>query len=308
MPLVTTQELDVIKKTPDPKPVVLKTPPYMNWFMLITALIIAVVGTIIVVPPLVSERLAAVWPWPKSQLAIIVMLSLTLVTLVTMVHQQRYLAAIHKAYKRSQAEATEHAQRNTTRLYALSNVSHMMGASTGFQDILDHVTRMCMKVFKCSQASLMLLDENTQELVVRSVGGQSTEKSMLNARQKIGVGISGWAAERRQPLLLERGCDVSKYPGLKLKSPSISAAMVVPIVLRDELVGVLNVSSQSEEVDYDEEDVRALEVFAENVGTCIRHTQQADWMRQTIHKLQKALKERSYAAAGEAQSPDPAGS
>ncbi len=83
--------------------------------------------------------------------------------------------------------------------------------------------------------------------------------------------------------------------------------MVVPIVLRDELVGVLNVSSQSEEVDYDEEDVRALEVFAENVGTCIRHTQQADWMRQTIHKLQKALKERSYETAGKAKT-DPVSS
>jgi transcriptional regulator with GAF, ATPase, and Fis domain len=276
----------------------------MNWFMLVTALIVAGVGTIIAVPPLVSERLAAIWPWPKPHLVIIVLLSLTMVALVTLVHQRRYLAAIHKAYTQSQKEAVEHARRSATRLYALSNVSHMMGATTGFQEVLDHVTRMCMKVFKCDQASLMLLDE-AQELVVESVGGQSIERSLLGARQKVGKGIAGWAGEHRQALLLNRDCDLSKYPGLELKSPSISVAMVVPIVLRDELVGVLNVSSRSEDVDYDEEDIRALQVFAENVGTCIRHTQQTDWMRQTIQKLQKTIKERSQAGPSETELPDP---
>ncbi len=303
MPHVTTQELDIIKKTPEPKPVVLKTPTYMNWFMLITALIVAGVATIIVVPPLVSERLAAVWPWPRPHLFIIGLLSLTMVTLVTMLHQRRYLAAIHKAYTQSQKKAVEHAKRSATRLYALSNVSHMMGATTEFQEVLDHVTRMCMKVFKCDQASLMLVNE-TQELVVESIGGQSLEKSMLGARQKVGEGIAGWAGEHRQALLLSRDCDLSKYPGLELKSPSISVAMVVPIVLRDELVGVLNVSSRSGDDDYDEEDIRALQVFAENVGTCIRHTQQADWMRQTIHQLQKTIEERSQ-APGKTELPDP---
>ncbi|MFQ5512324.1 MAG: GAF domain-containing protein [Candidatus Krumholzibacteriia bacterium] len=302
MPDVTTRELDVIKATPEPTPVELKIPAYMNWFMMITAIVIAGVGIAIVIPPLLSERLAAVWPWPKTQVVVIFMLCLTMVSLVALAHQHRYMGAIHRAYKRSQGEVLEHARRNATRLYALSNVSHMMAASTSFQEVLDHVTRMCMKVFKCDQASLMLLDE-TQELVVKSVGDDTIEKNMLNARQKVGEGIAGWAAEKRQALLLGRNCDINEYPGLKLRSPSISAAMVVPIVLRDDVVGVLNVSTRSQDVDYDEEDIRALEVFAENVGTCIRHTQQADWMRQTIHSLQKTLKERAEAGAAEISDP-----
>ena len=72
--------------------------------------------------------------------------------------------------------------------------------------------------------------------------------------------------------------------------------MVVPIILRDELVGVLNVSSRSHKVNYDKTDLKALEVFAENVGSCIRHTEQATWMRQTVQKLQQSLKARNQQA------------
>jgi signal transduction protein with GAF and PtsI domain len=66
--------------------------------------------------------------------------------------------------------------------------------------------------------------------------------------------------------------------------------MVVPIILRDELVGVLNVSTRSRKTIYDENDLKTLQVFAENVGACIRHTEQASWMRQTIRNLQESIK------------------
>jgi GAF domain-containing protein len=66
----------------------------------------------------------------------------------------------------------------------------------------------------------------------------------------------------------------------------MNAAMVVPVILRDELVGVINVSSRNGQVEFDHDDVRALQAFAENVGAAIRHAEQAEWMRATIRKLQ----------------------
>jgi GAF domain-containing protein len=65
----------------------------------------------------------------------------------------------------------------------------------------------------------------------------------------------------------------------------LTAAMVVPIMVRDELVGVLNISSRAPDTTYVEEDLRALEVFAENAGTCIRQAERSEWMRQTIDRM-----------------------
>ena len=42
-------------------------------------------------------------------------------------------------------------------------------------------------------------------------------------------------------MILGPETDISRYAGLSLGRISITAAMVVPIVLRDELVGVLNI-------------------------------------------------------------------
>jgi GAF domain-containing protein len=49
---------------------------------------------------------------------------------------------------------------------------------------------------------------------------------------------------------------------------------------------VINVSARAPHIDFDHDDVRALQAFAENVGAAIRHAEQAEWMRATIRKLQ----------------------
>jgi GAF domain-containing protein len=80
----------------------------------------------------------------------------------------------------------------------------------------------------------------------------------------------------------------------------LTAAMVVPIMVRDELVGVLNISSRAPHTIYMEEDLRALEVFAENAGTCIRQAERSEWMRQTIEKMRNQnTREKKASPAGE---------
>ena len=51
--------------------------------------------------------------------------------------------------------------------------------------------------------------------------------------------------------------------------------MVVPIIVSDGLVGVLSVSTESPNIDYEDEDLRVLWVFAENAGMCIRQVSRA---------------------------------
>jgi GAF domain-containing protein len=68
--------------------------------------------------------------------------------------------------------------------------------------------------------------------------------------------------------------------------------MVVPIILRDELFGVLSVSSRSRRVRFDYEDLETLLVFAETAGIVSRHAEQSMWMRATIQRLDSALYEK----------------
>jgi GAF domain-containing protein len=78
--------------------------------------------------------------------------------------------------------------------------------------------------------------------------------------------------------------------------------MIVPILVRQELVGVLNVASREPKHMYTEDDLNAFEVFAQNAGTCIRHAEQSTWMRQIIENKAEA---QSRLAEAPSCDPDP---
>ena len=131
----------------------------------------------------------------------------------------------------------------------------------------------------------------TEELEVRSVSGRDENACELATAQKVGYGIVGWVAKERRPIVL--GAHASQTPTNQFSdgTPPPAAAIVVPILLRGDLVGVLAVSSGSRDAFRVEEDLQALQVFAETAGICCRHAEQTDWMRQTIQRLDSTLQQ-----------------
>ncbi len=267
---------------------------WRNWFMLSGVALITTIGLITAIPPLVGGSSIQIWPWAKTDLALLVGLSLTVLVFIGyLTQQQRYVVAMRKQLVELEESTTKDSQKYAARLYALLNVSRVMSTETDPRGIFNCMTRMCAEIFDCNRASLMLFDSKKHELVVRSTSDKASDELLLNKRQKIGSGIAGWVAQHRKPLLLADESDLKKYPGLEFKDHDIEAAMVVPIILRNELVGVLNISTHAAKVKYEMEDLQALQVFAENAGAYIRHTEQAVWMRQTINNLQKTISTKS---------------
>jgi transcriptional regulator with GAF, ATPase, and Fis domain len=268
----------------------LRRQKHLNWSLLVIAFLIIALGVISVAPPFLGRDSASSQPWPRPQNVLVVVLGLALLVLSGLAHQRRYLAALKVGFEQAQMEESARAKKHAQRLYALVNVSKVLGSWSDIQKVFDSVVEICVEAFGCHQASLMVFENETQDLVVRAVAGEAVPSTVMGAKVKLGEGIAGWAAKKGQALLIGSGFDPVKYPELELKNVSLTSAMVVPIVLRDELVGVLNVSTRSRKTTYDDDDLKLLQIFAESVGACIRHTEQASWMRHTIRNLQEAVK------------------
>lgn len=264
---------------------------YTNWFLLATVALLTLVSLVSVLPPVLSSQFANTWLFSKPQMLVIAGLTLALILLVGLAHQRRYLAVLRRQFEAIQRAEHERMQRQAARTYALLNVSRVMVEQNDLQTVFDSITKICVDAFACDQASLMLFDRESTSLVVRAVNGKNIPEGMLGTRQPLGKGVAGFVAQRREPLIL-RADQRTSIPGLELKNRELTAAMIVPVILREELVGVINVSTRSPHVNFEDDDLRALQVFAENVGAAIRHTEQAEWMRATIRKLQ-SQKDRS---------------
>jgi transcriptional regulator with GAF, ATPase, and Fis domain len=271
----------------------LKKRSWRNWFLLSGVALVTTIGLGTAIPPFLGMRSINPWPWEKTDLVLIAGLSIiVLAFIVYLTQQQRRVIGIYSQLQELKNNNSETRSKHVSRLYGLFNISRIIGSETDLRGVFDGVTKICVETFNCHRASLMLYDSETEELAVMAAHGRNSQV-IIGTRQKIGEGIAGYAARRRESLMLQGHADLDKYPGLKLENPSIASAIVVPIILRNELVGVLNVSNHSPDVQYDGEDLRALQVFAENAGAFIRHTEHAQWMRQTIQRLEAALREKN---------------
>ncbi len=125
-----------------------------------------------------------------------------------------------------------------------------------------------MKTLKTDSGSLMLVDEEAQELVLKKTLGLNKDKIKTN-RVKIGEGISGWVAKEKKPLLF-----VDEYednPEFKKNEPckDIKSAVIVPLVLEDKLVGVLNVNNVVSERKLSDQDLKMMTIFSKDCARAI---------------------------------------
>lgn len=268
-----------------------------NWRLMVGVTIASTVGMAVAVAPVLGEQFGTVWPWPNTHLVLLGGLAVSVILLVAhLTIQQRRLSDIHGevrclegAVQHLEEESMERERQNHARLKALLNISRMMGAVSRLDDVFESVIDTCIELFDAQQASLMLLDSDANELAVRAAKGHLDSERVRVARQKVGQGVAGWVAKNCHPVILGPDIDVTRYPGLQVNVSKLTAAIVVPVLLRQELIGVLSIRSRTAGVQYNDDDLQSLRVLAENIGTVIRHSEHVEWMRKTI-EAQRAKK------------------
>jgi diguanylate cyclase (GGDEF)-like protein len=114
-----------------------------------------------------------------------------------------------------------------------------------------------------SSGSVMLLEAD--ELVVAAAVGNS---GALGRRAAVGDGIAGHVARSREALLVDGRATTALFPGYVPRHDGVHSSLCVPLLERDELLGVLNLSAP-QEGSFSEYDLRAVNVFAEQAATAI---------------------------------------
>jgi putative methionine-R-sulfoxide reductase with GAF domain len=270
-----------------------------NWRLMVGVTIASTVGMAVAVAPVLGQQFGTIWPWPNTHLVLLGGLAVSVVLMVAhLTIQQRRMSDIHGeirclegAVQHLEEESIERERQNHARLKALLNISRMMGAVNRLDKVFESVVNTCIELFDAQQASLMLLNYDTNELIVQAAKGHPEPDRVKSARQKVGHGIAGWVAKNCQPVILGPDMDLDPYPGLPVVVSELTAAIVVPVLLRDELIGVLNIRSLKEGMSYDDDDLQSLRVLAENIGTVIRHSEHVEWMRKTIESQRAAQHE-----------------
>ncbi|HEY8408747.1 MAG TPA: GAF domain-containing protein [Gaiellaceae bacterium] len=133
-------------------------------------------------------------------------------------------------------------------------------------DLLDELLLRIRSILGADTAAILLLDEATDELVARAARGLEEEVE-AGVRIPVGGGFAGRVAAERRPVILP---DVDHAHVLNpiLREKGIKALLGVPLIARDEVIGVLHVGTLVHHV-FTEEDVQLLQLVAERAALAI---------------------------------------
>jgi diguanylate cyclase (GGDEF)-like protein len=147
-------------------------------------------------------------------------------------------------------------------------------------EVLQRILGIARDYFHLRNVAIMLLDKPSQELYVRSQIGWDVGQD--KARLSLDQGITGAAALKKQPVYAP---DVRQDPRYFCSAKSTRSELAIPLMVRDEVVGVLD--CQSDNVDhFDSETIDLLTLFSTQASIALQNARLYSLEQQRARQLQ----------------------
>ena len=160
------------------------------------------------------------------------------------------------------------AKQSLTFLY---EISRAVVSNRYLEEILSLVVNLTAGLMRSKICSLMLLDEEKRELVIKATQSLS-ETYRTKPPIKVGESVSGRAMLKRQPITVR---DVTedrdyKYPDIA-RAEGLKSLVSVPMMVKGRPIGVLNCYT-SEEREFTEAEIQILSGVANQAALAIENT------------------------------------
>ncbi len=130
-----------------------------------------------------------------------------------------------------------------------------------YETLLQTILDKSADLLKAEQGSLMLLDQETDVLLVEAKKG-NIEGLMEKIRINRGEGIAGRVAELGEAILVENLENDPRVRQINRKHYKTRSFVSVPLKIDDRVIGVLNLSDKTSGEVFDEEDLKLIQSFA----------------------------------------------
>jgi diguanylate cyclase (GGDEF)-like protein len=158
------------------------------------------------------------------------------------------------------------------RLHRVLETNAIITSSLNLEVVLDTLMGKAKEVMNAEASSLMLVDDEKQELYFHTVKGEKSEV-LKQLRLKLGEGISGWVAKEGESVLVE---DCSKDPRFSKKADNLSqfvtrSMMCVPLKVSRKILGTVQVLNKADGNLFNKSDLKIFEMLANQAAIAIEN-------------------------------------
>src|SRR3989338_2510960 len=148
------------------------------------------------------------------------------------------------------------------------------------------VDRVCA-VLELEICSVLLVDKEPGSLKIRFVRG--LENEIKNTKIKFGEPISGWVAEHKEPVLVADIETDLRFRKRNQEKYYTHSFISVPLVIRGEVIGVINVNNKRSRLPFTENDFRFIRGIANEAAIAVENAQLYASLEDTYLRTVMAL-------------------
>jgi GAF domain-containing protein len=152
----------------------------------------------------------------------------------------------------------------------------VLGTEESHRELLQSIVSVARAIFKAKASSILLLDEETDELVFEAAADEASE-SLIGRRFPSSAGIAGFVLVSRQPLVIE---DVLTDPRFSRETAESTGfvpkgLMAVPLLHEERALGVLEVLDRPKDSRFTLAEMELLGLFANQAAIALDLLQRA---------------------------------
>lgn len=182
----------------------------------------------------------------------------------------------------------EEVERKSRELNRVEELVSLWGEMLELEKLLRLVLDKCMEIVEAEQGSLMILEEETTELLIKAIRGLD-ERIVEHFRVKPGEGVAGQVFVTGTPVLVNDIESDERFHHVNRPRYKTASFMSIPLRLKNRALGVINVADKKNGKPFTPEDLRLL-------CSCGTHASVA--IERSIHyEKSKALRQISITDA-----------
>ena len=146
----------------------------------------------------------------------------------------------------------------------------VVGSEASFRTLLEAIVEVARSIFGAKASSILLLDEEADELVFEAVVGEG-EETLLGTRFPSGKGIAGWVLATRTPLVIEDVRDDPRFARDVAEDTGYvpKGIMAAPLLTEERALGVLSVLDRPEQSLFSLQEMELLGLFANQAAIAV---------------------------------------
>jgi PAS domain S-box-containing protein len=173
--------------------------------------------------------------------------------------------------------------RETDELIALYEIGKAINSTLEISEVLNIIMTLTTKYFGADAGSIMLL--NKEELSVAVAYGLNID-NIKDMKVKLGESISGKVALTGEPLLLIGPADNKQFKKIIKRKEDIKSSLCVPLKVKGEIRGVLNLRKPSDKNDFTSQELKFLSMIADQSAIAIENARLYELEKQRAKELQ----------------------